>query len=103
MLSDPEPLTYRALGFERGSVARLWLDPRVWWRYAQLLLRGRRPGRAHEDTLQLGGDALIDAEGRIRWIYASKGPEDRPGVARIRQAILRPLTGPDDPRRRNAR
>jgi hypothetical protein len=66
---------------------RVWLDPRVWVRYAQLVLRGRRPEPAHEDTLQLGGDALLDAEGRIAWIYRGRGPEDRPSVARIQAAL----------------
>jgi hypothetical protein len=87
VLSDPDRHAYRAFGFGRGTALRVWLDPRVWARYAQLVLRGWRPEHANEDTLQLGGDALLDAEGRIAWIYRSRGPEDRPSVARIQTAL----------------
>lgn len=88
VLSDPQRLTYEAFGFARGSVARVWLDPRVWWRYTVLLARGLRPRRAEQDTLQLAGEALADADGRIRWIYRSAGPEDRPSLAQLRDATL---------------
>lgn len=93
VLSDPDRRTYEAFGLGRGSLLRVWLDPRVWARYLQLMLRGRRVGGSpvpHEDTLQLGGDALIDSGGRIAWIYRSRGPEDRPTVAEI-QSQLREL------------
>jgi peroxiredoxin len=86
VLSDLERRTYRAFGFGRGSLARVWLAPRVWWRYLTLIRRGRRPERVQQDTLQLGGDVLIDAYGRVRWVYASRGPEDRPSLAAIRAA-----------------
>ena len=82
---DPERVTYAAFGFGRGSVARVWLDPRVWRRYAGLIARGRRPRSpdAGEDTLQLGGDVLADAAGRIEWVHRSTGPEDRPSLAEV--------------------
>jgi hypothetical protein len=87
VLSDPQRLAYRALGFGRGSIARVWLDPRVWRRYAELLRRGRRLEAVEEDSLQLGGDVLVGADGRIRWIYRSRGPEDRPAIGTIRTAL----------------
>jgi peroxiredoxin len=86
VLSDPERRAYREFGFGRGSIARVWLDPRVWLRYLSLIRRGRRPERVQEDALQLGGDVLIDASGRVRWVYASRGPEDRPSLAAITAA-----------------
>lgn len=87
VLSDPDRRAYRAFGFERGSFARVWLDPRVWRRYAGLIVHGRRPARSREDTLQLGGDVLIDADGLVRWIYRSAGPEDRPTVEQVAAAL----------------
>ena len=87
VLSDPDRRSYEAFGLGRGSVLRVWLHPRVWARYLQLVLHGRRPQAAHEDTLQLGGDALLDSTGRIAWIYRSRGPEDRPSVGDIQMAL----------------
>jgi len=87
VLSDPDRRAYHAFGFGRGTVLRVWFDPRVWARYAQLVLRGRRPESAHEDTLQLAGDALVGADRRIAWIYRGRGPEDRPSLARIQAAL----------------
>ena len=89
---DPERAGYDAFGFGRGSVARVWLDPRVIARYAGLLARGRRPQKpdAGEDLLQLGGDVLADAAGRIEWTYRSTGPEDRPSLGEILRAAGRP-------------
>ena len=83
---DPERAAYDALGFGRASKARVWLDPRVWARYGQLLARARRPRAPQGDTEQLGGDVLVDAAGRIEWIYRSTGPEDRPSVGQILSA-----------------
>ncbi len=84
---DPRRTTYRALGFERASWRRVWLDPRVWTRYATLLARGRRTERSGQDELQLGGDVVLDAGGRLAWIYRGAGPEDRPGVELLIRAV----------------
>ena len=83
LFGDPGREAYAAFGFGRASVARVWLDPRVWARYAQLVARGRRPRRPQEDTRQLGGDVLVDEHGRIEWVYRSSGPEDRPSMTEI--------------------
>ncbi len=106
VLSDPDRLVYQAFGLGRGTLLRVWFDPRVWVRYAQLVRRGRPPEPAHEDTLQLGGDALVSADGRIAWIYRSRGPEDRPSLARIQAALSptceRPPLRPEPPGAHNA-
>ena len=53
LLSDEDRAAYVAFGFERGSAARVWLSPRVWWRYARLHPRAQRrhqsPREAHAD------------------------------------------------------
>ena len=86
---DPDRETYRAFGFGRASARRVWLDPRVAARYARLLARGRRPDAEapKQDTLQLGGDAVIDARSHLSWIYRSSGPDDRPPVDRLVAAM----------------
>lgn len=83
LFADPGRATYEAFGFERGSVRRIWLDPRVWRSYARLLARGRRTRLYRQDTLQLGGDAVLDRAGVVRWIHRSAGPDDRPDVATV--------------------
>lgn len=93
VLSDPDRLSYRAFGFGRGSVLRVWADPRVWRRYAGLLRRGHRLEAAHQDTLQLGGDVLVDADARILWVYRSRGPENRPGLDEISAELTRNRPG----------
>jgi hypothetical protein len=94
---DPDRHAYAAFGFGRAAAARVWLDPRVWRRYAALVARGRvpRPPPEGQDTLQLGGDVLTDAEGRVEWVFRSTGPEDRPTV----EALLRAGAPPPAPGR----
>lgn len=84
---DPARASYAALGFERASFARVWLHPAVWRRYAALIARGRRPHPPGQDVYQLGGDAVLDAGGRLRWVFASAGPEDRPTVEELLRAL----------------
>jgi hypothetical protein len=86
LLSDVDRAAYAAFGFERGSTAaRLARPPRV-----AALSRARRPGAPagapDEDTLQLGGDVLV-RDGRVTWVYASAGPEDRPTLDEVRAAL----------------
>lgn len=83
LYGDPDRASYDALGFGRGSVRRVWLDPRVWRRYGRLLADGQRPGVNRQDKLQLGGDVVVDASGTLRWIHRSSGPDDRPSVATV--------------------
>jgi hypothetical protein len=83
VLCDPERELYARFRFGRASFARVWLDPRVWARYAALIAKGRRPRPATDDTQQLGGDVLLDADGRVVWVYRSRGPEDRPSLDQL--------------------
>ena len=93
LFGDPNRATYEAFGFGRGSVRRVWLDPRVWLSYARLLARGRRTSIYRQDTLQLGGDVVLDRAGVVRWISRGAGPDDRPAVATV-AAQLRAASGP---------
>lgn len=79
--ADPDRAIYAALGFGRASFRRVWLDPRVWRRYAALLARGRRARAPEQDPLQLGGDAVLGRDGEVFWRFASRGPEDRPAAS----------------------
>jgi peroxiredoxin len=80
-LCDPERQAYRAFGLERGSKA-MFFRPRVLLHYLRQMLRGwriRRPGLG-EDVLQLGGDFILDGNGRVAFAHPSTDPSDRPAM-----------------------
>jgi hypothetical protein len=81
LLLDPDRAAYRAYGLEH-SLVRSW-GPRVWLRYAQLLLVGRRWRGVQGDSGQLGGDIVVDAAGKLRLLYRSHDPTDRPSVGEL--------------------
>jgi hypothetical protein len=54
-----------------------------------LALLGRRLERPEQDTLQLGGDVLVHRDGDVRWIYRSRGPEDRPTIEQLLSHVMR--------------
>ena len=72
----------------------MW-GPRVWRDYARLLRKGARFERpkAHEDTLQLGGDFVVGRDGRLVLAFRSKGPDDRPSVDALLSAVLNGESG----------
>jgi peroxiredoxin len=80
-LCDPERQVYRAFGLERGSKA-MFFRPRVILHYLRQMRRGwsiRRPGPG-EDVLQLGGDFVLDPNGRVAFAHLSTDPSDRPAM-----------------------
>jgi peroxiredoxin len=88
LVGDPERAAYRAFGLERTSWAAL-LRPGVILRYLGHLIRGVRPQpiQQGEDVLQLGGDFILDGEGRLVYAYRSAEPTDRPAVEVLLQAL----------------
>lgn len=86
VLSDEKRHTYRALGFGRGSFWRIWGWKSV-KKYVELLRSGHRLEKATADTRQLGGNAVVDRTGRLAWIYAGAGPDDRPTVDELIDAV----------------
>lgn len=92
VLVDADRDAYRAWGLRRSSVAAVWLDPRVWKRYALLLAHGERPGRPGEDTLQLGGDFVLDGGGIVTYARPQQR-DDRPAVLALVTELKRAATG----------
>lgn len=91
VLIDPDRSAYTAYGLERGRFTTIW-----GWRslraYTRILRRRglsslRRPV---EDTRQLGGDFVVDAQGRLVWAHHGRGPDDRPTAAQV-AASVRPV------------
>ena len=79
---------YRAYGLGRGTVRRVW-----GWRMARRYLEiyreqgFERPTKATEDTLQLGGDFIVDPKGTLIYGYWGAGPDDRPDVSDLINTI----------------
>ena len=86
VLVDLKREAYRGWGLRRSTVAGVWLDPRVWARYAALVLRGERMHRPTADTLQLGGDFVLGPDGIV--VYARpQQRDDRPPVGELLAAL----------------
>jgi len=88
VLTDPNRHTYQAYGLGRGSVRRVW-GVRAAKRYVELIresgLRGLK--KPTEDTLQLGGDFVIGQDGNLAWGFWGDGPDDRPSVDELVEAV----------------
>ena len=88
VLVDPDRAAYRAYGLGRGTVRRIW-----GWRAARRYLEIFRSdgfgglARPTEDTRQLGGDFVIDRDGRLVYGFWSEGPDDRPAVDDLVAAV----------------
>lgn len=86
VLVDPDRAMYRALGASRGSLRRVW-SPGTLAMYARLLRAGRRLQRSDEDTRQLGADVVIDRRGRVHRLWLPDGPDRRPPVSELVDAV----------------
>lgn len=87
-LVDPERRLYRALGLRRVGVSTaLRLDTyrnylRAWW-------RGSRQGAVTGDPRQLSGVAVLDRDGRVRWLHRSGTMGDYPAVDTVLAEVRR--------------
>lgn len=87
-LIDPSRAVYRAYGLDRASLARVW-GLRNLRRYLKIIAGQRltKIRRPTEDTRQLGGDFVIDREGNLAWGHWPAGPDDRPTVQQLVDAV----------------
>jgi hypothetical protein len=90
VVADPSRAAHRAFGLERASWSAI-LGIRSILAYLRLILRGWMPRRANEgeDVLQLGGDFVLDAHGRVIYSHRSAQPTDRPPIAELIYAVGR--------------
>lgn len=88
-VSDPDRTAYRE--FSLGRVGwTSFLKPSVIWGYLRRVFQGYAPAKpVDEDMLQLGGDFLLDASGRLTFARPSEAPTDRPTAADLREAITK--------------
>ena len=81
LVLDPDRLVYRAYETER-SFFLTW-NLRAVWGYIELMRAGSKWRGIQGDSIQLGGDFIIDPKGHIRAAFYSKNPMDRPAVDNI--------------------
>jgi peroxiredoxin len=88
VVSDPTRTAYHAFELGRTSWGSM-LQAGAVGRYLKLLFRGWLPGKPDEgeDVLQLGGDFVLDGQGRLVYAYRSAEPTDRPSAQELVQAV----------------
>lgn len=84
VVADPEFKAYRAFELQKGTWWQV-AGPRAIVGYLKLMLRGRLPGKhtKGDDVKQLGGDFVLDASGRLLYLYRSQESTDRPGAEEL--------------------
>jgi hypothetical protein len=85
-VSDTSLRLYRMLGAERGTRRRVWSLGTLRM-YARLVRSGRRLRRSTEDIYQLGADAVIGRDGRLRYLSLPASPDARPPVDDLLAAL----------------
>jgi len=88
VLSDVSRQAYTAFGLQRGRASTIWSLATA-KSYLRSILHGRLPRLPRGDLTQLGGDVVLDADGRIVFVHRSQNPADRPTVETIVAAIRR--------------
>lgn len=88
---DTDRVAYGAFGLERGSVLRVW-GLRSAKKYVEIIKeRGFGPlvsrRGATDDTLQLGGDFIVDPNGTLIYGFWQDGPDERPSVEELLRSL----------------
>ena len=86
--SDPDRRLYAAFGLPRLATRDL-LGRRTLLFYLGKALRGRWQRRVGSDVHQMGGDFILDREGRLRFAFRSQEPADRPDARWLIRELAR--------------
>ena len=82
LLVDDGRRLYDAYGLGRAKLRHL-LGFATIKTYVREALDGRWPRWPVADTVQQGGDVIIDPGGIVRFVHVGAGPGDRPSVSRL--------------------
>ena len=82
MLIDGERQLYSAYGMPRADWWSL-ANPIAIWKYVVNIVSGNFPGAKGKDIRQMGGNVLIDPNGKIALAHVSSNPHDRPSCIEI--------------------
>lgn len=87
LIVDRKKETYRAFGLRRGSVGDV-VGPKVWLPGVKALATGQVVRKPRQDPYQLGGAAVVDTSGEIRYAYRAATSADHPSIDEL-VAVLR--------------
>lgn len=81
VLTDPSAASYALFGARRG----IWvtLSPMSWPAGLRALRRGFMQSSSRGHAYQLGGVAIVDSGGLVRWSYMSRFAGDHPAPSEI--------------------
>ena len=86
IVADVERRLYTLLGAERAPARQVWSLGTLRM-YARLLRSGRRLSVPTEDIRQLGADAVVGRDGRLRFLSLPATPDARPPIADLVAAL----------------
>ena len=86
IVTDGDRRLYALLGAARGTRHQVWSFGTLRM-YARLLRSGRRLQRPTEDVAQLGADAVVGRDGRLRYLSLPATPDARPPVSELIAAL----------------
>ncbi len=92
VLTDPSAALYALLGARRGVWA-VW-SPRSWPAGLGAIRGGFRQSRTQGDAYLLGGVAVVDSGGVVRWSYISLFAGDHPHPSQVVAAVKRSVREP---------
>lgn len=85
MLLDPERKVYSFFGLKK-SVYKVWSVSSLLY-YAEKIAQGIQLPKPyedmHDDPHQMGGDFIIDKNGKIKFMHPSQAARDRPTVEKL--------------------
>lgn len=87
-VSDPELRAYHAYGLGRHSMLKAY-GPKIVWRYLHFIARGKPLRLPHGDTLQKGGDFVINRHGLITFSHIGRDQSERPAMSEVLAALNR--------------
>jgi len=91
VLTDPSTASYALLGARRGAWA-VW-SPRSWPAGLRAIRGGFRQTRTQGHAYLLGGLAILDSGGAVRWTYVSRYAGDHPHTAQVLAAVKQAVRG----------
>jgi hypothetical protein len=93
-IGDETKASYRAMGLEDFNLLKLFTDPALKARRKENAAAGfSQDWRATKisDGAQLPGAAIVDANGKIPWIYRGAHPGDLPPMAEMLERATKSL------------